>query len=300
MDRPKDEQGWIQYFIQNFNIGDIKRFFFWKLLLFQHALLYTSVMASWIIGYLTDCSLAFWGLHHRKHLTFALLALCEEKPPMIMGTSHKGPIMRSFSKSWHHQDLLNLLGSWKFMEFHGRLSGWEATSDWKHCQRPAQMSTAEDPSHKVIMSSKYKFYKNIFFYHMKNNNQIRSQFCPCQDSSAVMTSANLWPNWIIRIGSGTKEIHDDVIKWKSFPRYWPFVRGIHRSTVNSPHKGQRRGALMFSLIYARINGWVNNCEAGDLRCHRVHYDGIVMLTKFQLRAPKIFCHSTLGNTSHTK
>ena len=24
--------------------------------------------------------------------------------------------------------------------------------------------------------------------------------------------------------------HDDVIKWKHFPRYWPFVRGIHRST----------------------------------------------------------------------
>ena len=33
-------------------------------------------------------------------------------------------------------------------------------------------------------------------------------------------------------------IHDDVIKWKHFPRYWPFVRGIHRSPVNSPHKGQ--------------------------------------------------------------
>ena len=32
--------------------------------------------------------------------------------------------------------------------------------------------------------------------------------------------------------------HDDVIKWKHFPRYWPFVRRIHRSPVNSPHKGQ--------------------------------------------------------------
>ena len=30
--------------------------------------------------------------------------------------------------------------------------------------------------------------------------------------------------------------HDDVIQWKYFPRYWPFVRGIHRSSVNSPHK----------------------------------------------------------------
>ena len=39
--------------------------------------------------------------------------------------------------------------------------------------------------------------------------------------------------------------HDDAIKWKHFPRYWPFVRGIHRSPRNSPHKGQWRGALMF-------------------------------------------------------
>ena len=73
-----------------------------------------------------------------------------------------------------------------------------------------------------------------------------------------------------------KAIHDDVIKWKHFPRYWPFVRGIHRSPVNSPHKGQWRGALMFTLICARINGWVNNREAGDLRRYRAHYDVIVM------------------------
>ena len=76
--------------------------------------------------------------------------------------------------------------------------------------------------------------------------------------------------------------HDDVIKWKHFPRYWPFVRGIHRPPVNSPHKGQWRGALMFTLICARINVWVNNREAGDLRRNRVHYDVIVMdLTAWQ-------------------
>ena len=70
--------------------------------------------------------------------------------------------------------------------------------------------------------------------------------------------------------------HDDVIKWKHFPRYWPFVRGIHRYPVNSPHKGQWRGAVMFTLICARINGWVNNIEAGDLRRYLPHYDVIVM------------------------
>ena len=66
--------------------------------------------------------------------------------------------------------------------------------------------------------------------------------------------------------------HGDVFKWKHSPRYWPFVRGIHRSPVNSPHKGQWRGALMFSLICVWINGWVNNGEAGDLTRHRTHYD----------------------------
>ena len=70
--------------------------------------------------------------------------------------------------------------------------------------------------------------------------------------------------------------HDDVIKWKHFPRNWPFVREIHRSPVNFPHKGQWRGALMFSLIYAWINDWVNNRVAGDLRRQHGHYDVIVM------------------------
>ena len=48
------------------------------------------------------------------------------------------------------------------------------------------------------------------------------------------------------------------------------------SPVNSPHKGQWHRALMFSLICAWINAWVNNREAGVLRRHRVHYDVIVM------------------------
>ena len=62
-----------------------------------------------------------------------------------------------------------------------------------------------------------------------------------------------------------------------FPRNWPFVRGIHRSQVNSPHKGQWRGALMFSLICVWILDWVNNREAGDLRRYHAHFDVIVML-----------------------
>ena len=69
--------------------------------------------------------------------------------------------------------------------------------------------------------------------------------------------------------------HDDIIKWKHFPRYWPFVQGFHRSQVNSPHKGQWRGALMCTWT----NNWVNNRGASDLRHHYTHYDVTVMWNK---------------------
>ena len=84
--------------------------------------------------------------------------------------------------------------------------------------------------------------------------------------------------------------HDDVIKWKHFPRYWPFVRGIQRSPVNSPHQDQWRGALVFFLICARINGWVNNRDAGDLRRCRAHYDVIVMGASPGVRR----CHTAMS------
>ena len=76
---------------------------------------------------------------------------------------------------------------------------------------------------------------------------------------------------------------DDVIKWKRFLRYWPFVREIHRSAANSPHEGQWRGALMFTLICAWRKGWVNNHEAGDLRRYRAHYDVTVMMLMTKYR-----------------
>ena len=90
------------------------------------------------------------------------------------------------------------------------------------------------------------------------------------------------------------------MKWKHFPRYWPFVRRIHRSPVNSPHKGQWRGALIFSLICVWINDWVNNGEAGDLRRYRIHYDVTVMSTDpvckfYSTSLRKILCSCFLVN-----
>ena len=98
------------------------------------------------------------------------------------------------------------------------------------------------------------------------------------------------------------QIHDDVIKWKHFPRYWPLARRIYRSTVNFPHKGQCRGALMLSFICAWTNNWANNRDPCDLRHHRTHYHVIVTLSDFislvysdvYHRCPPTLCSALIG------
>ena len=64
---------------------------------------------------------------------------------------------------------------------------------------------------------------------------------------------------------------------ETFSAYWPFVRGIHRSSDEFPAQRPVTRTLLFSLICAWINGWVNNSEAGDLRRHRAHNDVTVVL-----------------------
>ena len=98
----------------------------------------------------------------------------------------------------------------------------------------------------------------------KNN----SLFSTChlsfyEESQRIWYTRNITGDLTIK---DIRQKHDDVI------------RGIHGSTVNSPHKSQWRGALMFSLICACMNGWPNNREAGDLRHHCGHYDITVMNT----------------------
>ena len=52
------------------------------------------------------------------------------------------------------------------------------------------------------------------------------------------------------------QAHDDVIKWKHFPCYFPFVQGIHRSPVNSSHKGQ------WCFHWSGLKKWLSK----QLRC----------------------------------
>ena len=95
-------------------------------------------------------------------------------------------------------------------------------------------------------------------------------------SGSIVISSS-WGRQRRKTNAHSAHYYDEIIKWKHFPRYWPFVQEIDRSPVNSPYKGQRRGALMFSLICTWTNG-VNNGEAGDLRRHRAHYEVRVMFS----------------------
>ena len=128
------------------------------------------------------------------------------------------------------------------------------------------MDSLEKYSYKFVWMLKFSFYLSHFFrwpgYHMFSNSTTLSWLVR-KHTSAIS---------IDRVFT----IHDDVIKWRHFPRYWPFVQGIHRPPVNSPHKGQWRGCLVFPLICSWIHGCANIREAGDSRRHHDHYDVTVI------------------------
>ena len=82
--------------------------------------------------------------------------------------------------------------------------------------------------------------------------------------------------------------HDDVTKWKHFPHYWRFVRGIHQWLVNSSHKGQWHGALVFSLICA-MN-----------KRHHTHYDyDVIVMIASQIGVPYIHIQIHIHIHTHT-
>ena len=115
--------------------------------------------------------------------------------------------------------------------------------------------------------------------HLLNNIITRNYALPCHSIFTWHCQAwrviSMYRFSMLEWVDSALEGHDDVIKWSHFPRYWPFVRGIHWSPVNSLHKGQWRGALMFSLICTWTNSWANNhyqCTSGMISLNSVVFD----------------------------
>ena len=95
-------------------------------------------------------------------------------------------------------------------------------------------------------------------------------------TTALSVSVRVWGYVYVRASERSLFVWTWWWKWKPFPVYRPFVRGIHRSSAGSPHKGQWRGALIFSLIWAWTKVWENSRDAGDSRRNRAYYDVTVM------------------------
>ena len=123
------------------------------------------------------------------------------------------------------------------------------------------------------------FYPSTLQYQWCRMNIMASQITTSSMKTSKLCICEKYPLLIIGFCSqwaSNVDTHDDIIKWKHFPCYWPLVQGIHQSSVNSPHKGHWCGDLMCCLFCACTYGWVNNGDTGDVRCHRTHFDFIVM------------------------
>ena len=95
---------------------------------------------------------------------------------------------------------------------------------------------------KATLMNMDKYFMWIHYERLHNHNKAKHNKTVCiflgincilnqwQSSSSVACSTTK----ISKINI-TENSHDDVIKWKHFPRYWPFVRGIHRWSRWIPH-----------------------------------------------------------------
>ena len=117
--------------------------------------------------------------------------------------------------------------------------------------------------------------------------------------------------WVVSWAYWSLSLWQQLMAWQLFDATMLTSSGVHQvvhvtpwwrhqmqifSTLlalcvgNSPVTGESLSqrpvmrTLMFSLICAWINGWVNNREAGDLRCHHAHYDVIVMLSMININS----------------
>ena len=97
---------------------------------------------------------------------------------------------------------------------------------------------------------------------------------PCFPNNGIGTGIVAEHNLENSVSASLHCRHDDVIKWKHFPRYWSFVQGSHRWIPLTKASDAELWYFLWSAPW--INSWVNNRGAGDLRCHRAHYDVIVM------------------------
>ena len=89
-------------------------------------------------------------------------------------------------------------------------------------------------------------------------------------------SQHRWNSWIILLPWWCHQLG-------TFSALLALCEGIHRSHVDSPHKGQWRGVLMFSLICAWTNGCASNRSACEFGRDCAYYDVTVMVVAYGMQ-----------------
>ena len=179
----------------------------------------------------------------------ALLALCAGNSPVTVNSPHKGQWRGTFDVFFDlHLNKRLRKQSW------GRRFGTQSRPLWRHCN---------------------EFHWRLF--HMVpltiRHHWLDKGLTPSWRQAIMATNDGLKHICVIR----PLWVHNMMMSSNAnISRYWPFVREIHWSPVDSPHTGQLCGALIFSLICAWTNRWVNNRYPRDLRRHCAYYDVTVM------------------------
>ena len=182
--------------------------------------------------------------------------------PFVRG-NHRSPMNFPHNGPWRGALVFSLICSWiNGKQWSGSWFETPSRPLWRHCND--QMSTNNNLCYRWCLTETAMNDMAVAFCHVV----IKIWIFPVHlmFNSTTYSSAS----YIIIMTTSSN---------KPFPRHWPFERGIHRSSVNSLHKGQWRGALMFSLICAWTNGW-DNRDAVDLRRHCGHYDVTLMFCMY--------------------
>ena len=249
-------------------------------------LIHCDVILGAMESQITCLTIVYWtiysGADQRKHQSSTSLAVVRGIHQCPVNSPHKWPITQIFLFIWwrHHameQPIMQLAVFWGSFTNRLRPHQWNPVIFLVGLILILRtLSGLQFPHFTVtehVVACVTLWPDMVILFH--DDDEAKRAFTGFQ-SCAHKPFVKWVPCSINYINPSTNRYHDDVNIWKHFPRYWPFVRGIHRSPVNSQHKGQWRGALMFSLIGAWTDSWANNGDAGDLRRCRAHYDVIVM------------------------
>ena len=181
-----------------------------------------NAIASQITSLTIVYSIVYSHADQRKHQSSASLAFVRGIHRGLVNSPHKWPVTRkNVSIWWRHHGVL----------------GSSPTLGWR--LRNQLPSFHYFPVFKII---KTFIIKTLVTYWISSSWQVFPRLRCCDTCQILMWLNNLTGTVMRSKIHPTEKLtnrnsHDDVIKWKHFPRYWPFEQGIHWSTVYSPHKG---------------------------------------------------------------